>query len=55
MEIYMAEWRKGGATTEAKADSDRNVRDTVEGVRRVRDSDTCTSLDSWNRNGAVGA
>jgi sulfopropanediol 3-dehydrogenase len=28
----MAEWLKRGATNEAKADDDRNVRDTVEGI-----------------------
>ncbi len=28
----MAEWLKRGATTEAKADNDRKVRDTVEGI-----------------------
>ena len=28
----MAEWLKRGATAETKADSDRKVRDTVEGI-----------------------
>jgi sulfopropanediol 3-dehydrogenase len=32
MESKMAEWLKRGATSEAKADSDRKVRDTVEGI-----------------------
>jgi sulfopropanediol 3-dehydrogenase len=32
MEINMAEWLKRGATAETKADSDRKVRDTVEGI-----------------------
>jgi sulfopropanediol 3-dehydrogenase len=32
METKMAEWLKRGATTEAKANGDRQVRDTVEGI-----------------------
>jgi sulfopropanediol 3-dehydrogenase len=32
MEMDMAEWLKRGATAETKADSDRKVRDTVEGI-----------------------
>jgi hypothetical protein len=32
METIMAEWLKKGATVEAKADSDRKVRDAVEGI-----------------------
>jgi sulfopropanediol 3-dehydrogenase len=52
----MAEWLKRGATTEAKADSDRKVRDTVEGI--LADIDTrgdaavrelSIKFDGWDR------
>jgi sulfopropanediol 3-dehydrogenase len=52
----MAEWLKRGATTEAKADSDRKVRDTVEGILadiEVRGDDAVRELsikfDGWDR------
>ena len=52
----MAEWLKRGATTEAKADSDRKVRDTVEGILadiEARGDEAVRALsikfDGWDR------
>ena len=52
----MAEWLKRGATTEAKASSDREVRDIVEGILadiEVRGDDAVRALsikfDGWDR------
>lgn len=52
----MAEWLKRGATTEAKANSDRKVRDIVEGILadiEARGDDAVRELsikfDSWDR------
>ena len=52
----MAEWLKRGATTEAKASSDRKVRDIVEGILadiEVRGDDAVRALsikfDGWDR------
>jgi sulfopropanediol 3-dehydrogenase len=56
MEINMAEWLKRGATAETKASSDRQVRDTVEGILadiQSRGDDAVRELsikfDGWDR------
>ena len=53
----MAEWLKSGATAETKADSDRKVRDTVEGILadiQTRGDDAVRELsikfDGWDRD-----
>ena len=53
----MAEWLKRGATAETKADSDRKVRDTVEGILadiQTRGDDAVRELsikfDGWDRD-----
>ena len=53
----MAEWLKRGATAETKADSDRKVRDTVEGILadiQARGDDAVRELsikfDGWDRD-----
>ena len=53
----MAEWLKRGATSEAKADTDRKVRDTVEGILadiQTRGDDAVRELsikfDGWDRD-----
>lgn len=53
----MAEWLKHGATSEAKADGDRKVRDTVEGILadiQTRGDDAVRELsikfDGWDRD-----
>ena len=53
----MAEWLKRGATSEAKADTDRKVRDTVEGILadiQARGDDAVRELsikfDGWDRD-----
>ena len=52
----MAEWLKRGATSEAKADSDRTVRDTVEGILADIEArgdaavrDLSIKFDGWDR------
>ena len=53
----MAEWLKRGATVEAKADSDRKVRDTVEGILADIETrgdaavrDLSIKFDGWDRD-----
>ena len=53
----MAEWLKRGATTEAKADTDRKVRDTVEGILAdieargdVAVRELSIKFDGWDRD-----